>query len=357
MMTEVIANQVFSTPMGFLFHQLKNLQSTMESVVIEEEPKMKAADILRRSGVHTLDIMKDSIAVQQSPREQVEAFLNQHQYQSVIAFTDGAVQESGRGSVAAIVLPLENNVPLLSASHVFSLFTCSLEAEIKAISLAMELAIKYFKKSAHKKNEEKMFVLTDSKQAISCIVNQVDQQYYTSLSKVKAMVKRLSSLGVDVVLSWIPGHQNITYNEKADSMAKEALNQKPCSEMSASFPACKVQLLKQIMSRWQTRWDRSNTGRATHDIVPTVGQQMKQFPDSRCVAISYNRLLLNDTSLRAHQHRMKLSDTNVCDCEQGIEDVHHFLFECTVHDIGQLGRYYCKLSLQSVKTQSVTDVY
>jgi len=51
---------------------------------------------------------------------------------------------------------------------------------------------------------------------------------------------------------------------------------------------------------------------------------MKQFPDSRCVAISYNRLLLNDTSLRAHQHRMKLSDIqndmyDVCDCEQGIE--------------------------------------
>jgi len=32
---------------------------------------------------------------------------------------------------------------------------------------------------------------------------------------------------------------------------------------------------------------------------------------------------------RAHQHRMRLSDTNVCDCEQGIEGVHHFLFECT----------------------------
>ena len=70
-------------------------------------------------------------------------------------------------------------------------------------------------------------------------------------------------------------------------------------------------------------------GRATHDIVPTAGLQMKQFPDSRCVAISYNTLLLNDTSLRAQQHRMGLSDTNVCDCEQGIEDVHHFLFEYT----------------------------
>jgi len=45
-MREVIANQVFSTPMGFLFHQLKNLQSAMESVVIEEEPKVQAADIL-----------------------------------------------------------------------------------------------------------------------------------------------------------------------------------------------------------------------------------------------------------------------------------------------------------------------
>ena len=26
---------------------------------------------------------------------------------------------------------------------------------------------------------------------------------------------------------------------------------------------------------------------------------------------------------------MGLSDTNVCDCEQGIEDVHYFLFGCT----------------------------
>ena len=84
-----------------------------------------------------------------------------------------------------------------------------------------------------------------------------------------------------------------------------------------------------VFSLLLIRWDMSSTGRATHDIVPTVGLQMKQSPDSRCVAISYNRLLLNDTSLRTHQHRMGLSDTNVCDCEQGMEDVHHFLFECT----------------------------
>jgi len=115
-------------------------------------------------------------------------------YQSVIAFTDGAVEESGIGSIAAIVLPLENNVPLLSASHVFSLFTCSLKAEITAISLAMELTIEYFKKSVHKKNEEKMFVLTDRKRAISCIVNQIDQQYYTSVSKVKAAVRYCGDL-------------------------------------------------------------------------------------------------------------------------------------------------------------------
>ena len=127
-------------------------------------------------------------------------------------------------------------MPLLSKSHAFSLFTCSLEAEITAISLAMELAIEYYKTSMHKKNEEKMFMLTDIKRAISCIVSQVDQQYYTSLSKVKAAAKDLSSLGIEVVLSWIPGHQNITYNEKADSMAKEALSREPCSDKSVSFP-------------------------------------------------------------------------------------------------------------------------
>jgi len=78
---------------------------------------------------------------------------------------------------------------------------------------------------------------------------------------------------------------------------------------------------------WQLRWNRSTTGRSTHELIPKVDTKMI-FPKNRCVSISYVRLLLNDTTLKDHQHRLGLSVTKVCDCNHGIEDEYHFLFEC-----------------------------
>jgi len=43
----------------------------------------------------------------------------------------------------------------------------------------------------------------------------------------------------------------------------------------------------------------------------------------------YARLLLNDTTLRAHHYHMGLADTKVFECNQGVEDVYHFFFQCT----------------------------
>ena len=50
--------------------------------------------------------------------------------------------------------------------------------------------------------------------------------------------------------------------------------------------------------------------------------------------ISYVRLLLNDSMLKAHQHGLHI--TCECECGQGIEDTYHFLHECTSYvDIRQ----------------------
>jgi len=51
---------------------------------------------------------------------------------------------------------------------------------------------------------------------------------------------------------------------------------------------------KQCNSAWQTRWDRSSVARTTYDLAPTVGRRLL-FPDDRCCAVSYARLLLNDS--------------------------------------------------------------
>jgi len=66
----------------------------------------------------------------------------------------------------------------------------------------------------------------------------------------------------------------------------------------------------------------------TYEMIPVVGYKTT-YPRNTCIAVSYARLLLHDTSLRDHQYRLELEDTRLCKCGQGIEDDYHFFFECT----------------------------
>jgi len=45
-------------------------------------------------------------------------------------------------------------------------------------------------------------------------------------------------------------------------------------------------------------------------------------------AVSYSRILLNDSSLRTHQYCAELVDTKQCKCGQGVDDEFHYFFQC-----------------------------
>jgi len=82
-----------------------------------------------------------------------------------------------------------------------------------------------------------------------------------------------------------------------------------------------------------------------HFIMPRVGCKL-YFPNDRCSAISYIRLLLDDSMLKAHQHRIGLEASNSCDCGLGIDDIEHFLLQCTLYD-----------DLRDVLKHNVTNVW
>ena len=94
--------------------------------------------------------------------------------------------------------------------------------------------------------------------------------------------------------------------------------------------------------------DRSTTCRATYDVIQAVGTRLT-FPKNKNVAISYVRLLPNDTTLREHQYHMGLADTKICENDDGIEDSYHFFFQCSRHsDI----RTKLKQEIQRIWTDS-----
>jgi len=46
----------------------------------------------------------------------------------------------------------------------------------------------------------------------------------------------------------------------------------------------------------------------------------------------YIRLLLDDALLNVHQHSTGLKQSRSCECGLGIDNVEHFLLQCTLHD-------------------------
>ena len=146
---------------------------------------------------------------------------------------------------------------------------------------------------------------------------------YNSVSH-QAGLKGTTWINVKPVITWIPGHSGISRNENADVMAKLALQKLPSrTRRFITFTTCKSSILKQVMAAWQQWWDRSAIGRITHEMIPIVSKRIV-FPKNRCIAISYIRLLVNDSTLRSHQHPMGLADAKVWECNQTVEDEYHF---------------------------------
>jgi len=84
---------------------------------------------------------------------------------------------------------------------------------------------------------------------------------------------------------------------------------------------------KHIRKQWQTRWEWSATA-----FIPTVGCSFNFFMSVLNCAVSYIRLLLDDTALNALQFWMGLSSTRVCEFGTDIEDVDHYLLRCPKYD-------------------------
>jgi len=152
-----------------------------------------------------------------------------------------------------------------------------------------------------------------AKLLIDIVINrqQVDHHIHV-LARVRNHLRTLCDMNIEVTLVWIPGHCNIYYNDLADLNAKNSIKDAyDISKVSQlTSHTCKQTITKHCNSAWQTRWERSTVARSTYNLIPTVGRRLL-FPDDRCCAVSYARLLLDDTLLKVHQQPYTAKLTNV----------------------------------------------
>ena len=130
-------------------------------------------------------------------------------------------------------------------------------------------------------------------------------------------------------ISWTPGHASITGNEIADALAKEAAT-KAMNELegrnSSTILEIKEATKKTQISKWQSRWDNTEYGRAYHMLVSKVDS--KKFLDipnrkSFCLIL---QIQTGYSLPKDYRYKLGQCNSNKCTCREP-ETPEHFLID------------------------------
>lgn len=153
------------------------------------------------------------------------------------------------------------------------------------------------------------------------------------LMEVYTGLYRLERSATTVCFLWIPAHVGVWGNERADSLAKKAL-ERPEPDVTVNLGRGEVKVLIQraVVKQWQMLWDRESKGRHMYSIQKEVGKVAK-VGGSRRDEIVIARLRIGHTLLNSTQCRFGRVASGQClGCRMEEETVQHILFECPVYE-------------------------
>ena len=175
-------------------------------------------------------------------------------------------------------------------------------------------------------NPTDVIIFSDAKSALEALQNPPYRDQITSEIAL-GISNLIAAHAVHVTLQWIPGHCNISGNEKADKLAKIGAT-KP-----QKIPPCTQNTIKQILKNneedWLNRWACGSTGRV---MFKEMAQPRPQD--------AINELDRQDQSLifqfrtqhtRTNQHLNRtnpLHQPHCLHCDNPAETTEHLLLYC-----------------------------
>ncbi|KAG5278648.1 hypothetical protein AALO_G00101240 [Alosa alosa] len=231
-------------------------------------------------------------------------------------YTDGSKDpESGRAGASIVVrgVGVGSFWRLTDEVSVYS-------TEIIAIAKALEWV--------EEARPERVVICSDSASVLSSL------QSFRScrmdiLYEVYMYLYQLERLGITIKFLWIPAHVGVWGNERADTLAKKAL-ERPEPEITLHLGRGEMKVLVQraMVKQWQVIWQRENKGRHLYNIQRKVGREVKVGGNRRdevvMARMRIGHTLLNSTQFRTG--RRASGKCTWCSCED--ETIQHVLFEC-----------------------------
>jgi hypothetical protein len=142
----------------------------------------------------------------------------------------------------------------------------------------------------------------------------------------------LSTLGsIDIELAWIPGHHGIIGNERADSIAKDAVNKRPLFHSTISWAREKAK--SRATKTWQTEWlarPHINLAATALSLAPSakLTRFHQSFNGPRETHTRIMQILLGHSFCGEYYSRFVPSESVECPCGHPIQTRTHIITEC-----------------------------
>ena len=129
----------------------------------------------------------------------------------------------------------------------------------------------------------------------------------------------------DIVFCWVPNHNGIKGNEKADFAAKSALDLSR-TKVGVPYSHFKHCISQYILSTWQDDWNGADANKL-HYVNPVLGDWQSSYRQCRKDGVVLSRARIGYTHL-THTYILRKYQPPQCEHCQCIPTVRHILVEC-----------------------------
>ena len=170
---------------------------------------------------------------------------------------------------------------------------------------------------------DRFIIFTDSLSSLQALdSNNCDHPFIQDILK---LFNDCLSVNKKVVLAWVPSHVGIKGNEKADDLAKQALNFNVL-DLKVPYTDLKVNVNSVFKQKWQAQWNACPDNKL-FQINPTVGDFYVWTGLSRREEIVITRARIGHTYF-THSYLLKGEDMPWCIPCRCPDTVKHILLDC-----------------------------